>query len=52
MLQWVLIFLVLSIIAGVFGFGGIAATSQGIAKVLFVIFLVMFIVSIALHYLR
>ena len=39
MLQWTIIFLVVALIAGVFGFTGIAATSAGIARVLFGIFL-------------
>jgi uncharacterized membrane protein YtjA (UPF0391 family) len=33
-------------VAAVFGFGGIAAASAGIAKLLFFIFLVLFIVSL------
>ncbi len=41
MLRWALGFLVLAIIAAVFGFGGIAATSAGIAKTLFVVFLII-----------
>jgi uncharacterized membrane protein YtjA (UPF0391 family) len=40
MLYWALCFLALSIIAGIFGFGGVALASAGIAKVLFVVFLV------------
>jgi uncharacterized membrane protein YtjA (UPF0391 family) len=47
MLYWTLIFLVLSLVAGVFGFTGIAAASAGIAKILFTIFLVLFFVSLA-----
>lgn len=45
MLSWALTFFVLAIIAGVFGFTGIASTSAGIAKILFVIFIVLFIAS-------
>jgi uncharacterized membrane protein YtjA (UPF0391 family) len=41
MLRWALGFLVLAIIAAFFGFGGVAATSAGIAKTLFVLFLVI-----------
>jgi len=44
LLRWALIFLVVSLIAAVFGFGGIAATAAGIAQVLFFIFLAMCIV--------
>jgi len=44
LLGWALIFLVVAIIAAALGFGGIASASTGIAKVLFFIFLVVFIV--------
>jgi len=46
MLRWTLIFLVVAIIAAVFGFGGVAAASAGIARVLFFIFLILFIASL------
>ncbi len=46
MLSWALFFLVFAMIAALFGFGGIAATSAGIAQVLFYVFLVLFIVSL------
>jgi uncharacterized membrane protein YtjA (UPF0391 family) len=45
LLDWTLIFLVLALVAGVFGFTGIAAESAGIAKILFIIFLVIYIAS-------
>ena len=35
-----------SLLAAVFGFGGIAGTAAGFAKILFVIFLIMFVVSL------
>ncbi len=41
MLSWAITFLIIAIIAAVLGFGGIAGTATGIAKV----FLVMFIAS-------
>jgi uncharacterized membrane protein YtjA (UPF0391 family) len=46
MLYWTLVFLVVALVAGLFGFGGIASASAGIAKVLFAIFLVLFLVSL------
>ncbi len=52
MLHWVLIFLVVSIIAGIFGFTGVAVQAAGIAKILFAIFLVLFVVSLLMHVLR
>jgi uncharacterized membrane protein YtjA (UPF0391 family) len=52
MLSWALTFLVLAIIAAVFGFGGIAAGATQIAQILFFIFLVMFVVSLVTGGLR
>ena len=46
MLSWAIGFLILAIIAAVFGFGGIAGTAVGIAKVLFFLFLIAFVVSL------
>ncbi len=46
MLHYAWIFLVIAIIAAVLGFGGIAAASADIAKVLFYIFLAIFIISL------
>ncbi|MEO8346232.1 MAG: DUF1328 domain-containing protein [Betaproteobacteria bacterium] len=46
MLRYALIFFVVALVAAVFGFGGIAAGAVEIAKVLFFIFLVLFIVSL------
>jgi uncharacterized membrane protein YtjA (UPF0391 family) len=48
MLHWAVVFLVVALLAAVFGFGGIAGTAAGIAKVLFFLFLVLFIVSLLL----
>jgi uncharacterized membrane protein YtjA (UPF0391 family) len=41
MLGWAVTFLIIALVAAVFGFGGIAAASAGIAKFLFFLFLVM-----------
>ena len=46
MLRWTVIFLIVGIIAAVFGFGGIPAGAAGITKVLFFIFLVLFVLSL------
>ena len=46
MLGWALIFLVIAVIAAIFGFGAIAGTAAGIAQVLFYIFLAIFIISL------
>jgi uncharacterized membrane protein YtjA (UPF0391 family) len=44
MLKWALVFLVIGLIAGLLGFTSIAGTSIVIAKTLFFIFLVIFLV--------
>lgn len=46
MLRWAAAFFIIAIIAAVFGFGGIASGSAEIARVLFFLFLVVFIVSL------
>jgi uncharacterized membrane protein YtjA (UPF0391 family) len=46
MLSWSLIFLVVALVAAVLGFGVIAGTAATIAKILFTIFLILFLVSL------
>ncbi len=46
MLSWALTFLVVALIAAVFGFGVVAGTAAWIAKALFVAFLILFVVSL------
>ena len=46
MLSWALIFFVVAIMAAIFGFGGIASASAGVAQILFFLFLVLFVVSL------
>jgi uncharacterized membrane protein YtjA (UPF0391 family) len=46
MLRWALLFLIVAIIAAVFGFTGIALEAAWIAKVLFVVFLILFLISL------
>jgi uncharacterized membrane protein YtjA (UPF0391 family) len=43
MLRWAVIFLLIAIVAGIFGFTGVEEASASIAKILFGIFLVLFI---------
>jgi uncharacterized membrane protein YtjA (UPF0391 family) len=45
MLGWVLTFLVVALIAGILGFGGVAGASIEIAKIIFFIAVVLFLVS-------
>lgn len=45
MLRWALIFLVVALVAAVFGFGGVAGEAAWIGKLLLVVFLVLAVVS-------
>jgi uncharacterized membrane protein YtjA (UPF0391 family) len=46
MLGWTITFLIIALVAAAFGFGGIAVAAAGIAKILFFVFLVLFVVSL------
>ena len=46
MLKWAIIFLVISLIAGALGFTGVSAGAARIAKILFAIFLGLFLLTI------
>lgn len=48
MLGWALTFLIIALIAGVLGFGVVAGTAAMIAKILFVVFLVLFVIGLVL----
>jgi uncharacterized membrane protein YtjA (UPF0391 family) len=46
MLSWALTFLIIALIAAVFGFGGVYVAAAGIAKILFFVFIVLFVISL------
>jgi uncharacterized membrane protein YtjA (UPF0391 family) len=48
LLKWALIMLVVSLVAALFGFTGLAAASPDVARILFYIFLVIFLVLLVL----
>lgn len=48
MLKYAIIFALISLIAGAMGFGGVAAGSAGIAKILFGFFLILAVVFVVL----
>jgi uncharacterized membrane protein YtjA (UPF0391 family) len=48
MLDWALVFFLVALVAALFGFGGIAIAAAGIAKLLFYIFLVVFLVTLVM----
>jgi len=52
MLNWAVTFLVVALIAALLGFTGIAGTAIGIAKILFYVFLILFVVSLFSHVFR
>jgi len=52
MLNWAFTFLILAILAGLLGFGGIATTAAGMAKILFLVFCLLFAGSVAIHALK
>ena len=45
MLSWVITFLIIALVAGILGFGGIAGASIEIAKVIFFVAVVLFLIS-------
>lgn len=51
MLRWALIFLVVALVAALFGFTNIAGQSMYIARILFFVFLVIFVVSLVYSFL-
>lgn len=52
MLHYAVVFLVIALVAALFGFGGIAAGAVGIAKVLFFVFVIMAVVTFILGLMR
>ena len=49
MLNWVLTFLVVALVAAAFGFGGIAGSAVEIARMMFYVAIVLFVVSAVMH---
>jgi uncharacterized membrane protein YtjA (UPF0391 family) len=52
MLRWAIGFFIVALIAAVLGFGGIAIAATGIAKLLFYLFLILFLVTLVGHLIR
>jgi uncharacterized membrane protein YtjA (UPF0391 family) len=46
MLSWALTFLIIALVAAVFGFTGVYVAAAGIAKILFFVFIVLFVLSL------
>jgi uncharacterized membrane protein YtjA (UPF0391 family) len=49
MLYYALVFLLIALIAGALGFGGMAVAFAGVAKILFCLFVILFVVSMVAH---
>ncbi|MEH0833957.1 DUF1328 domain-containing protein [Pectobacterium cacticida] len=45
MFRWGIIFLVIALIAAALGFGGLAGTAAGAAKIVFVVGIILFLIS-------
>ena len=45
MLSWVVTFLIIALVAALLGFGGIAGASIEIAKIVFFVALILFVIS-------
>lgn len=52
MLGWAIGFLILALIAALFGFGGVAVVSVEIAQILFFVFLALLVISLVAHAVR
>jgi uncharacterized membrane protein YtjA (UPF0391 family) len=52
MLRWALGFFIVALIAALLGFTGISLAAAGIAKILFYLFLILFLVTLMGHLLR
>jgi len=52
MLYYAAVFLIVAVVAALFGFGGIAVGAVEIAKILFFIFLLLFVVSLVVGLMR
>jgi len=46
MLSWSVFFLIIALVAGLLSFSGLAGAAVGVAKVLFGVFLVLFLISL------
>lgn len=48
MLRWAILFLVVALVAALFGFGGVASVGIDAARILFFVFLILFVVSLVM----
>ena len=48
MLRWALTALIVALVAAVFGYGGVAMSAAGVARIVFVLCLAVFVISLVL----
>ena len=52
MLGWAITFLIVALVAAIFGFGGIAAVAVDIARIIFVVAIIPFVISAVVMLIR
>jgi uncharacterized membrane protein YtjA (UPF0391 family) len=52
LLYWAVVFLVVAVVAALFGFGGVAGTAMEGAKIIFWIAVVLFVISLLFGFMR
>ena len=52
LLYYALIFLVVAVIAAVFGFGGVSATAESAARIIFYVAIVLLLISLVMNFTR
>ena len=52
MLGWALTFLIVALIAAALGFGGLAGTAMEIAKIIFFVAIILFVISAVFGFMR
>ena len=52
MIGWAITFLIVALVAAIFGFGGIAALAVDIARIIFVVAIILFVISAVVALIR
>jgi uncharacterized membrane protein YtjA (UPF0391 family) len=52
LLHWAIVFLVVALVAALFGFGGVAGTAMEGARILFWVAIVLFVVALVVNFMR
>ncbi len=52
LLYWALIFLIVALVAGVLGFGGVAAGAESIGRIIFYVAIILLLISLVLNFTR